>query len=107
MNETHAVIISIVGTSQGGNAFGDELNALMAGLNALIPTAMPTFVPAAQPAGVMTHELLAAPEDRRHSPLVATAEHEIIEAARMWRDGAPGAKTRLRAAIEAWEKFPE
>lgn len=108
MSETHAVIISIVGTSESGNAFSDELRVLMSEIHALLPRAMPSFVLAAQPASVTTHELLSPPEHRRRSPLIATAEHEIITAARMWRDGrVEGAADRLRAAIEAWEKFPE
>lgn len=107
MSETHAVIISIVGTAQGGNVFGDELRALMDGLHKLIPEAMPTFVLAAQPASVTTHELLAPPEHKRYSPVIRTAEDDIITAAQMWHDKRPGAVEALHKAVEAWLRFPE
>ena len=107
MSETHSVIITIVGTTEGGEAFSRELGALMDGLRALLPDAMPGFVPANPPVTVTTNELLSAPEHKRYSPLVATAEDDIIKAARMWRDKRPGAAALLRAAVDAWERFPE
>lgn len=118
MSETHAVIISIVGTTERGSAFADELHALMDGLHALIPQAMPTFVLAAQPASVTTHELLAPPEHRRVSFPIQSAEHDIIEAARKLKKTLRGdgngrcwcnarAADELSSAIDRWERFPE
>jgi hypothetical protein len=116
--ETHAIIITIVGASELGTAFGDELHALNAELSALLPRIMPSFVFAHPPATVITHELLAAPVERRVAPAVQTAENDIITAARkvkktlrgdgngrVWCDAK--AADELASAIERWERFPE
>jgi len=107
LTETYHIAITIVGTTPGGEKFSEELAALMDGVRDVLERAMPTFTPAHPPVSVTTYELLAAPEHKRVSPLIQTAEYDIITAARQWNKGVRGSAERLRAAVETYERFPE